>query len=72
MRGHDEALPPSDEDARRLVPLHAAVERVDGVCEAGEVGEALGGVEGQQLRVLQGERHRQRRRRSQLYRETRQ
>ena len=57
MCRHDETLPSGDEDARRLVPLHAAEEHVDGVCQAGEVSEALRRVEGQQLRVLQGEGH---------------
>lgn len=61
VRRHDEALPSGNEDAGRLVPLHAAEEQVDGVRQAGEVGKALGGVKGQQLRVLQGEGHRQRR-----------
>lgn len=55
VRRHDETLSPGDEDARRLVPLHAAEEHVDGVRQAGEVSEALRRVEGQQLRVLQGE-----------------
>lgn len=57
MRRHDEALPPGHEDAGRLVALHAAVQHVDGVRQAGQVSQALGGVEGQQLRVLQGEGH---------------
>lgn len=64
---HNETLSSGDKDAGRLVPLHAAEQHVDGVCQAGEVGEALRGVKGQQLRVLQGERHRQRRGWCQLF-----
>lgn len=56
---NNETLPSGDEDARRLVPLHAAEEHIDGVCQAREVSEALRGVKGQQLRVLQGEGHRE-------------
>lgn len=56
---HNETLPSGDEDAGRLVPLHAAEEHVDGIRQAGEVSEALRGVKGQQLRVLQGEGHRE-------------
>lgn len=67
VRRYNEALSSGHEDAGRLVPLHAAEEQVDGVRQAGEVGEALGRVEGQQLRVLQGEGHRQRRGRGQLH-----
>lgn len=55
VRRHDEALPSGHEDAGRLVALHAAVQHVDGVCQAGQVSQALGRVEGQQLRVLQGQ-----------------
>lgn len=66
VRRHDEALPPGDEDARRLVALHAAEEHVYGVRQAGEVSETLGRVKGQQLRVLQGEGQRERRGRGQL------
>ena len=64
--GHDEALSPGNEDARRLVALHTAVQHVDGIREAGQVRQTLRGVEGQQLRVLQGERHRHGRGRAQL------
>lgn len=66
VRRHNETLSSGDEDAGRLVPLHAAEEHIDGVCQAGEVSEALGGVKGQQLRVLQGEGHRKSRRWGQL------
>lgn len=59
VRRHDETLPSGDEDARRLVALNAAEEHVDGVGQAGEVSEALRGVKGKQLRILQGERHRE-------------
>lgn len=71
VRCHNETLSSGDKDAGRLVPLHAAEEHVDGVCQAGEVSEALRGVKGQQLRVLQGERHRKTRGRGQLSRERR-
>lgn len=57
VRRHDEALAPGHEDAGRLVALHAAEEHVDGVGQAGEVGQALGRVEGEQLRVLQRQGH---------------
>lgn len=66
VRRHDETLPSGDEDAGRLVPLDAAEEHVDGVCQAGQVSEALRGVKRQQLRVFQGERHRETRGWSQL------
>lgn len=52
---HNETLPSGDEDARRLVPLHAAEEHINGICQAREVCKALRGVKGQQFRVLQGE-----------------
>lgn len=66
---HNETLSSGDEDAGRLVPLHAAEQHIDGVCQAGEVSEALRGVKGQQLRVLQGEGHRKSRGWGQLYKE---
>ena len=59
VRRHDETLPSGDENARRLVALNAAEEHVDGVGQAGEVSEALRGVKGKQLRILQGEGHRE-------------
>lgn len=61
VRSYNEALSSGDEDSRRLVSLHAAEEHIDGIRQAGEVGEALRGVEGEQLWILQGEGHWQRR-----------
>lgn len=69
VRSYNEALSSGDEDSRRLVSLHAAEEHIHGVRQAGEVGEALRGVEGEQLRVLQGEGHWQRRGGGQLEQE---
>lgn len=60
MCRHNETLSSGHKDAWRLVALHAAEQHVNGVSQAGEVGQALRGVEGEQLRVLQGKGHRQR------------
>lgn len=42
MRRHNEILPPGNKDPRRLVPLNATEQGVDGVRQAGEVRQALG------------------------------
>lgn len=68
MRRHNETLPSGNKDPRRLVPLHATEQGVDGVSQAGEVRQALGRVEGQQLGVLERQREGKRRRGAQLQR----
>lgn len=68
MCRHDETLSPGDEDPRRLVPLNAAEQGVDGVSQAGEVRQALGRVEREKLGVLERQRDGKRRRGTQLQR----
>lgn len=42
VRRHNQTLSSGNKDPRRLVPLHATEQGVDGISQAGEMRQALG------------------------------